>query len=100
MPSTPQAQNLAAAVLNSGHDKEIIIHMPMESVYSQVDKSYAVKTNKKQFSVPKKTQTLTSRQTQKMFAKNLHTALQQFPSARGLNNHQGSHLTALIDQMN
>ena len=100
LPSTPQAQNLAAAVLNSGNDKEIIIHMPMESVYSQVDKPKAISANKKQFSAPKKTQTLASHQTQAMFAKNLHTALQQFPSARGLNNHQGSHLTALIDQMN
>ena len=100
LPSTPQAQSLAAAVLNSGNDKEIIIHMPMESVYSQVDKPGAISANKKQFSAPKKTQTLASHQTQAMFAKNLHTALQQFPSARGLNNHQGSHLTALIDQMN
>lgn len=100
LPSTPQAQNLAAAVLKRGNDKEIIIHMPMESVYSQVDKPNAISANKKQFSAPKKTQTLASHQTQAMFAKNLHTALQQFPSARGLNNHQGSHLTALIDQMN
>ena len=72
----------------------------MESVYSQIDKPDAISANKKQFSAPKKTQTLASHQTQAMFAKNLHTALQQFPSARGLNNHQGSHLTALIDQMN
>ena len=100
LPSTPQAQSLAAAVLNSGNGKEIIIHMPMESVYSQVDKPSAVNTNKKQHSAAKKTQILASHQTQAMFAKNLHTALQQFPSARGLNNHQGSHLTALIDQMN
>ena len=100
LPSTPQAQNLAAAVLNSGNDKEIIIHMPMESVYSQADKPSPISANKKQFSAPKKTQTLASHQTQAIFAKNLHKALQQFPSARGLNNHQGSHLTALIDQMN
>ena len=100
LPSTPQAQNLATAVLNSGNDKEIIIHMPMESVCSQADKTDTIGTNKKQFSAPKKTQTLASHQTQAIFAKNLHTALQQFPSARGLNNHQGSHLTALIDQMN
>ena len=100
LPSTPQAQSLAAAVLNSGNDKEIIIHMPMESVYSQVDKPNVISANAKQFSAPKKTQTLASHQTQAMFAKNLHTALQQFPSARGLSNHQGSHLTALIDQMN
>ncbi|MAV75824.1 MAG: hypothetical protein CL691_04320 [Cellvibrionales bacterium] len=100
LPSTPQAENLAAAVLKSGNDKEVIIHMPMESVYSQVDKTNAISANKKKFSAPNKTQTLASHQKQKIFVKNLHTALQQFPSARGLNNHQGSHLTALIDQMN
>ena len=100
LPSTPQSQNLAAAVLNSGNDKEMIIHMPMESVYSQVDKPKTLSTHKKQFSVPEKTQTLASYQTQTVFAKNLHAAMQQFPSARGLNNHQGSHLTALNDQMN
>ena len=53
LPSTPQAQNLAAAVLNSGNDKEIIIHMPMESVYSQVNKSNAISA-KKTISAPKK----------------------------------------------
>ena len=60
LPSTPQAKNLAAAVLNSGNNKEIIIHMPMESVYSQVDKPSAVNTNKKQHSAAKKTQILAS----------------------------------------
>ena len=100
LPSTPQAQNLADAVLNRGNDKEMIIHMPMEPVYAQVYKPNTISTNKKQFSAPKKTQALASYQTQTMFTKNLQTALQQFPSARGLNNHQGSHLTALTDQMN
>ena len=47
LPSTPQAQNLSAGVLNSSNDKEIIIHMLMESVCSQVNKLNAISASKK-----------------------------------------------------
>ncbi len=83
LPSTPQAQQLASSILASNTYKEIIVHMPMESVNQQTVEPKALSSN----------------QTQTVFAENLNIALQQFPLARGLNNHQGSHLTALTDQM-
>ena len=99
LPSTPQAQILATAVLASNANKEIIIHMPMESVYSQALEPEIIRSDKNKNFLSHESHTLASHQTQTVFAKHLQSAMQQFPSARGLNNHQGSYLTALTDQM-
>lgn len=81
MPFSTQAEALAAQAANLGH--EVMIHMPMqpESVESKTQEVLDVADTKAQFIAT------------------LSAAFSRLPQASGLNNHQGSLMTAQSTQM-
>jgi len=85
MPHTPQAKRLARYAKKYSalyHDKkEVIIHMPMESDHRLTGGG------------------LDSRQDRQIFSRTLREAMREIPDARGLNNHMGSKLTRMSEQM-
>jgi len=81
IPATPHAQTLAAQAAYIGH--EVLVHMPMESAQ--------VQRNESTF--------LSSDMDQEAFEATLKSALMALPQAVGLNNHQGSRLTAEVEPM-
>lgn len=83
IPHTPMAKKLAFYALNQNPDKEIIVHMPMQST---LDKSLGKGA-------------LTEDLEKAQFLARLRHALSEVPFARGLSNHMGSHLTRLPDRM-
>ncbi|MBT8149153.1 MAG: divergent polysaccharide deacetylase family protein [Gammaproteobacteria bacterium] len=83
LPHTPLANKLSQRALRRHPDKEIIIHMPMQSLHGKRLGPGGLLGN-------------FDRNT---FLETLRDALQQLPDARGLSNHMGSYLTTLPDRM-
>lgn len=89
LPHTPQARELADYVKsanhanNFNHNKEVIIHMPMEAVGHNHIGPGGLKMD----------------HDQKDFINTLHAAIQALPQAKGLSNHMGSQLTSQPDRM-
>ena len=81
IPDTPHAQVLAAHAAQIGH--EVLVHMPMESERQQHPESTLLSTD----------------MDQDVFEATLARALAELPQAVGLNNHQGSRLTAEAEPM-
>ncbi|RUO56558.1 divergent polysaccharide deacetylase family protein [Pseudidiomarina homiensis] len=81
MPFSRKAEELAAAATKAGH--EVMIHMPMQPE-----------------SLPEQTQeVLDIQDTKAQFIATLSAAFSRLPQASGLNNHQGSLMTAEEEQM-
>ena len=83
LPHTPLAARLARYAVSSQTDKEIIVHMPMESLLGKRLGPGG----------------LVAGFDQNEFLQTVRAALQQVPHARGLSNHMGSYLTTLPDRM-
>ena len=83
LPRTPFAAKLANRGFKNGHD--IMLHLPMEST-----------TRKDLLRDEALTQDLTTQELEQKFLQNLA----EIPHVQGFNNHMGSLLTAMPDQMN
>ena len=83
LPHTPLAKKLAFYATRVNHRKDIIIHMPMESINHKRLGPGGLETH----------------QDQQAFVATLHKAFDAIPFAKGLSNHMGSKLTALPDRM-
>ncbi|MBY6064053.1 divergent polysaccharide deacetylase family protein [Pseudidiomarina sediminum] len=81
MPFTPKAEALAAAASSQGH--EVIIHMPMQRENNDLQEQGV----------------LDRFDSKAQFIATLSAAISRLPQAVGLNNHQGSALTARPQQM-
>lgn len=83
LPHTPQAARLAEEALLSDPEKEIIVHMPMQSRAARKLGPGGLRAS----------------QPRHEFVQRLREAIDAVPGARGLSNHMGSHLTTLPDRM-
>lgn len=83
IPSSPHAKRLSKLVSERSAQAELLIHMPMES--HDVSKL--------------ESEALYNSQSREDFSKRINQAIEQFPSAKGLNNHMGSLLTADVEKM-
>lgn len=83
IPHTPLAKKLAFYALHKNPDKEVIVHMPMQSSLGKELGSGG----------------LTDDLDKPQFIARVRDALKEVPFAQGLSNHMGSHLTALPEQM-
>ena len=82
MPFTMQAEALAAAAADHAH--EVVIHMPMQREQHDVQEQGV----------------LDRFDSKAQFIATLAAAFSRLPNAKGLNNHQGSQMTAAAEQMN
>lgn len=83
LPHTPAAKKLAFYTTQVNAKKEVIVHMPMESVEERRLGPGGLTTD-----IDKQ-----------IFVDTVKTALQEVPFAKGLSNHMGSYLTTLPDRM-
>ncbi|MDN7137126.1 divergent polysaccharide deacetylase family protein [Pseudidiomarina sp. 1ASP75-14] len=81
MPFTPKAEALATSATRQGH--EVIIHMPMQAEHRDEQRQGELD----RFDTPAQ------------FLATLNAAFSRLPQAKGLNNHQGSRLTAEVAPM-
>lgn len=81
MPFTPKAEALAQHASTSGH--EVVIHMPMQAAHHAHQQQGV----------------LDRFDTKAQFIATLDAAFSRLPQATGLNNHQGSLMTAAAEQM-